>query len=554
MRSIVVARSLVFASLLCVFFAIPSVAAVVTIDGVWSSLNGPAPDARREYAAVYDREAQRYVMFAGFTNEQGGGYFLFNEVWVLTLDGSPGWWGITIPGDVPGGRHSPQWGYDPARNRVLIFGGYGSHHPGDPYAYLNDVWELNLDGAPSWNELVPTGTPPAGRLAGVAVFDVLHQRFVGFGGTAGLPVDTWQLDLRDIPAWSTIETNGVEPLGSYGMTSIFDPARNRMLIFGGSTTADYYGTHNDTWELNLKPDVPVWRQMSPSGTLPIARRTLTSVFDARRDRMVIFGGWDGSPDSDAFLNDTWALSLSSGDGEWTQLSPAGALPHVRDAMAAVYDPGADRMVLFGGWGGNTMLGDTQFLTWGDSGPAASATSSAAINNGVAHLQWTTQNTVSPIGAVYRRQAGTEWTSIGTFEADGSGHVSFQDGTITPGEDYGYQIIVTSRAGDQLVGEVWLDAATNVGTRSPSAALALQVWPNPATGAFGISFASLSNEPTRLEMFDVRGQRVLARDVNARRGGTPRLHVGDAKDFPSGVYFVRLTQSGFTATSRLVLVR
>src|SRR5688572_468379 len=310
MRPIFVGACSLFAFLFFLSIDVPTARAVTNIDGVWSALDGAAaaPSARREYAAVYDRVHRRYVMFAGFTNQLGGGYFLFNQVWTLDLDQeTPEWAFVSIPGTVPGGRHSPQWGYDPARNRLLVFGGYGSHLPGHPYAYLNDIWELKLNGNPSWTELTPSGTAPGGRLAGTAVFDVLHQRFVGFGGTAGLPVDTWQLDLKGQPVWSTVPTSGTEPPGSYGMTSIFDAKRNRMVVFGGSTSADYFGVHNNVWELDLQADTPQWRQLNPTGTLPAARRSLTSVFDPVRDRMVIFGGWDGqSDDPSSFLSDTWA--------------------------------------------------------------------------------------------------------------------------------------------------------------------------------------------------------------------------------------------------------
>ena len=547
-------------SLACLFtlsFGVSPASAVSNIDGVWSALDpdANAPSGRREYSAVYDRVQHRYVVFAGFTDEQGGGYFLFNEVWTLQLDETPSWSALTISGTVPGERHSPQWGYDPARNRLLVFGGYGRHYPESPYyEYLNDVWELNLDSSPVWNEIFPSGTPPTGRLAGAAVFDVLHQRFVGFGGTAGLPTDTWQLDLRDEPAWSTVETFGVEPLGSYGMTSIFDPARNRMLIFGGSLTDEYYGTHNDTWELDLKPEIPVWRELNPSGPLPLARRSLTSLFDPRRNRMVIFGGWDGTPSETAFLNDTWALSLSTEDGEWTQLSPDGLLPEVRDVMAAAYDPQSDRMVVFGGWSGTHVLDDTQFLTWDDAGQAASVTSSAEAGPGNVLLEVDTENTVSPIGAVFRREAGTEWTSVGTFEANALGHASFQDNTVTAGREYGYKVIVSSEVGDEFLGEVWVNTSpTGLGT-TPNAALALQVWPNPATGPFAVSFKPVSDAAARVEMFDVRGQRVLVREINTVGRGAAQFDIGNAKDHPSGVYYLRLTQSGHSTTSRLVLVR
>src|SRR4029078_3405085 len=100
--------------------------------------------------------------------------------------------------------------------------------------------------------------------------------------------------------------------------------------------------------------------------------------------------------------------------------------------------------------------------WDDAGNNATASGSTDVDNGVALLDWDTENTVSRIGAVYRREANTEWTSIGTFEADGLGHVSFQDNAITEGHTYGYQIVVSSEAGDELVGETWMASPTGVG--------------------------------------------------------------------------------------------
>lgn len=551
-----ISRVLVFAFLLGASLDVSTSRAVISIDGIWSALdaNATAPSARREYAAVYDRVHQRYIILAGFTNEQGGGYLLFNEVWTLTLGDTPSWSQLAIAGQVPGGRHSPQWGYDPARNRVLMFGGYGSHYPGTPYAYLNDVWELKLNGNPRWDEIFPSGTPPTGRLAGAAVYDVLNQRFVGFGGTAGMPVvGAWQLDLRGQPEWSPIATALLPPLAGYGMTSIFDPRENRMLVFGGSINDGYFGTHNDTWELDLQHAVPRWRQLAPAGPLPLARRTLTSVFVPLRNRMVIFGGWDGTPSQTSFLNDTWALSLSTEDGAWSELSPQGTLPTVRDAMAAAYDPRGDRMVVFGGWSGTGILGDTQFLTWGDEGQATEVASNGELDNGVARLEWSTQHTTGPIGAVYRREPGTEWTSIGTVEADAQGVITFVDNTIEPDVDYGYQIVVSSELGEEFVGEVWVSpSATDVET--PSAAMALRVWPNPAVGPLSVSFALEADGPARLEMFDVRGQRLLSRDVEASGAGDHRLDFGRAKDYPSGIYFLRLTQAGRSASTRFAIVR
>ena len=114
-------------------------AATRSLDGVWSSLgaDASAPSARREYAAINDAERDRYLIFGGFGFQAPDPGGLFREVWTLSHDGTPAWTPLAIDGASPGERHSPQWGYDPARQRLIIFGGYGHHYPGDPNAYLD---------------------------------------------------------------------------------------------------------------------------------------------------------------------------------------------------------------------------------------------------------------------------------------------------------------------------------------------------------------------------------------------------------------------------------
>jgi len=495
------------------------------------------------------------IIFGGWNDAEQ----VTNEVWALTLGPDPAWTQLQIAGAAPGERHSPQWGYDPARQRLLIFGGYGHHYPGGPNEYLSDVWQLSLDGTPTWTELFPSGTPPGGRLAGAAVYDPLRQRFVGFGGTRqGLPVNTWELDLSGDPAWVTIATDSTAhpgPPGSYGMTSIYDLRRDRMLTFGGSTSDDYFGVHNDVWQLDLLPDTPVWSKLAPQGTLPSARRSGTSIWDPIRDRMVIFGGWDSGPDSTAFLGDTWALSLS--DPQWTQLAPEGPAPHVRDVPAAVYDPFQDRMVLFGGWGGMSMLGDTQFLTWGLFPTAPSMTANTQADPAMAQIQWGVQNVSGVRAAVYRRQMGTPWSSIATIANDGSGTLTYQDHAVTPGARYGYQLVVPSQQGAVPGGEVWVDVPTSTtgvpGSPPPGPGLALQpVRPNPLVDRFVVSFGLPNADPARLDLIDLSGRQVLTREVGSLGPGTHQLDLGSARDLAPGMYFVRLSQSGRALTARAVV--
>jgi len=540
-----------YPSLICSLFA--AIALLPVAVGP-APASVPAPKARREYAAIYDLQRDRYLIFGGFWWDAPGPGGLMNEVWTLTLGPQPTWSQLEIAGPTPGPRHSPQWGYDPARQRLLLFGGYGCHYPGSPLDYLNDVWELTLDGTPAWHELFPTGTPPVGRLAGAAVYDPLRQRFVGFGGGRGLPVDTWELDLSGDPAWSPVTTDGPRPPGSYGMTSIYDALRDRMLIFGGSTSDDYFGVHNNVWALSLQ-GTPSWSQLAPLGTLPSARRSLTSIYDPIRDRMVIYGGWDSSTnDTTAFLGDVWALSFDP-ELRWTQLAPGGPAPSHRDVMAAVYDPIFDRMVLFGGWSGGYMLGDTQFLNWGLLAQAPALTPSAQADPTMAQIQWGTQHVTGSRAAVYRRGPGTPWSSIATVAYSGSGPLHFQDAAVTPGARYGYQLVVPSQQGAVPGGEVWVDVPTNTTGVPPSSGFAFalnRVEPNPVVDRLVLSIGLGSAERARLDLLDVTGRELLSREVGSLGAGAHQIDLGRAGDFRPGLYFVRLSQSGRALTRRFVV--
>jgi hypothetical protein len=541
-------------------FGAPARAAVKSVDGTWSALPDSvfAPSARREHIAIYDAPHHRYLMFGGFGYGSSAPENNFNEVWTLSLDDTPTWTKLDVLGTPPGPRKDPQWGYDVARQRLLIFGGYGQHYVNSAVYWLDDVWELSLDGTPVWTELYPTGTPPSGRLAGISVYDPLRQRFVGFGGTAGAPTDTWSLDLSGDPAWTTLDTGPQSPAGSYGMGCIYDPLRDRMVVFGGSNGADYYGAQNNLWELTLG-DSTAWHLLSAPGpwdsataTAPKPRRTMATVYDPMRDRMIVFGGFDALTNYDSsFLNDTWALSLN--DLTWQRLSPDGPMPTGRDATAAIYDPTGDRMVLYGGWSGDTMLGDTEYLTWGENPQAATITGTGSGSTGAASLQWHVSQSTGVHAAVFRSSVGEPWTSVATVQTNTNGVASYVDQSVAVGAHYSYELAVASEQGETVGGQVSVTIASPTAVNSPGTAFALEsVRPNPLVDRFVVSFTLPDASPSRIEVLDVAGRMVVSREVGALGTGPHELDLGTARSFTPGMYFVRLSHAGRTLTTRAVV--
>jgi hypothetical protein len=100
----------------------------------------------------------------------------------------------------------------------------------------------------------------------------------------------------------------------------------------------------------LAQTTPTWIPLTPTGGPPAARNAHSAVIDEANDRMIVFGGsFFNCPGG--CLNDVWVLTNADGLGgtpAWTQLAPTGPPPSVRTGHSAVYSPGTNRMIIFGG--------------------------------------------------------------------------------------------------------------------------------------------------------------------------------------------------------------
>jgi len=85
---------------------------------------------------------------------------------------------------------------------------------------------------------------------------------------------------------------------------VYDPVRDRMLVFGGNGSGVLL---NDVWALSLG-DPPVWEQLFSSSDPPSPRMEHSAVFDPVRDRMVVFGGETGT---NQFSDELWLMSAAA---------------------------------------------------------------------------------------------------------------------------------------------------------------------------------------------------------------------------------------------------
>ena len=502
----------------------------------WTQLTpaGTPASVRSSHSAIYDPVRDRMVVFAGIYKSSP--YYL-DDVWTLSLAGTPTWIQLTPAGTPPSARGYHTAIYDPVRDRMVLFGGSNG-------SYLDDVWALSLGDTPAWTQLTPTGTLPSGRCNHSAIYDPVRDRMVVFGGGGSARFnEVWTLSLAGTPAWTQLTPGGTPPSARAAHTAIYDPVRDCMVVFGGMSTTKL----NDVWTLSLA-DTPIWTQLAPTGTPPTERYYHSAIYDPVRDRMVIFGGYFSS----AFHNDVWALSLA-GTQAWTQLAPAGTLPSARDAHSAIYDPVRDHMVVFGGSMGSGIylgnyLNDVPVLGWDAIVPVQLSLLSAQAGPDRVRLIWYAADGGAVTATVYRRAPEEEWAALGQVSSDGTGRLVYEDRAVSPGARYGYRLGVVDQGRMVFAGETWVEVPRVAG-------LALEgVRPNPATTALAVTFSLPDAAPARLEAFDLAGRRVAAREVGPLGGGSHEVELGEGRALAPGIYLLRLTRGARVLKARAVIVR
>ncbi len=542
----------------------------LTLDGspTWSELapSGGPPSLRNMPVGVFDSQSNRLVIY-GCRDTSGSA--VSDLAWGVNLGGSPAW--TQVGGGGTPGRQDAAGIFDPVRNRLISFGGQWY-----PSAYFNDVWAFDLAG--NWGQINPSGPPPAARMGHTVIYDSVRDRMLVFGGVngGGPRNDVHALSLAT-STWSPVATTGGPPAARQWHVAVYDNLRDRMVIQGGSGG-------NDTWALDLSTNV--WSQLDFAISGPGGRSNHSAVYDALHDRLVIYGG-----PSD---QQVWALNFA-GPASWTQLTVAGTPPTAQVDVAAAYDPVANAMVLFGGasfdwntaFNGSTALvlrdvpiwvpldfgsnlpaprrrpvtgynpvsgmlyvtggccgtlNDTWVATFDRATPVmASLVNVISLPNRVA-VTWSVSSDATNLRI--DRNDGTGWRAIAMRNPDGSGMVRFEDWDIVAGHRYGYRLVVPVAGGGSVMPEAWVNV--------PALELTLSGFqPNPAVGNARVAFRLGSSAPARLEVIDVSGRTVFARQVGALGVGT---HVESIGEVATGVYVLRLTQGGQVVSCKATLVR
>lgn len=305
----------------------------LAVGQTWLELTpaaGDAPSPRRYASAVHDPIGHRMIIFGG----QGAG--TLNDIWAFDL--ATNTWADLTPtaGAAPSDRRTPGSTYDSVGHRMITWSGQGSG------GFNNDTWSFDLTSY-LWSEHTPSAPIPNQRYGVAVVLDPIERELVTFAGFTNLGRfdDTWRFDpLAD--NWTDV-SGATGPSMRCLHSASYDSRNHRMIMYGGQQS----GPLDDIWALDLAQDT--WSDLTPA-TRPAGRFFTAHVYDASNHRATIFGGTRGAAGGNT--NEVWLFDLWT--NTFVEMLPSGPLPSPREGAAGIYLQAEDRMVVFGGNDGSNL--------------------------------------------------------------------------------------------------------------------------------------------------------------------------------------------------------
>lgn len=409
---------------------------------------------------------------------------------------------------------------------------------------------LTPDGTMLWN---PTGKPIA--IGGGFIRGIFSD---GSGGGYFAASHSGSFSGNDIYVIHRFTAEGSLAPGwpSYGVLVCSAPEVRQALHIssdgrGGALLAwaDYRnywteGTASDVYAMRILPDgsrAPGW----PANGLRV-----TNLGGWEEARGIVPDGAGGAYLCYDVIAPGWTTYVQhlTADGEVAAGWPANGRPVSdppvgEDTGSIVSDEAGGCIVVWHGAGG---IRARRFMA---GGPVAAAISlaSAIVEDGAVRLAWFGPDAAGFPATVERRDGRSEWRALAEVRADGSGRFEHADRPVAAGDRYAYRLRWREADGEHFTAETWIEV--------PALSLALAgLSPNPAVNELSVSFVLPARGPARLELLDVSGRRLIARELHDLPPGRHRLRLAGAGEVEPGVYWIRLVQGGEQRLARGVVVR
>lgn len=322
---------------------------------------------------------------------------------IARLPNQMGSWQRLETTNAPRARRDAALGYDPARHRLILFGGRSTTET------FFDTWALDLTTL-VWQPLATGDVPrPRARHSMVSGVDTIRNRFLITTGQKDslLLNDIWSFDLTT-DTWSEIPAQGAIPDIRYGSAGGISAEGDSLFLSHGFTNE---GRYDDTRRFDLATNT--WHDVTPGSTRPLPRCLHAATLTQGND-MVLFGGC-ASGFGPCPLNDTWLFEQAT--GSWSEIATPSEV-EARLFPSLVTLGNRNELLLFGGESGGSAFGDGWILDmnsrqWSEIIVTGNRPEARAGHN----MIWVPSLTNAPTGAalLFGGQAGsTDFNDIWLF--------------------------------------------------------------------------------------------------------------------------------------------
>lgn len=298
----------------------------------WDRLTPAAsPSPRSRAAWALDTRRRRMIVFGGrFREGTSGAYTLYRDVWSFDL-ATERWAELSPKGEAPSARANAAAVYDAEADAFVLFGGNTSTS-GLSFTPRNDTWALDLASV-AWRRVATTGAAPTARLFhAAAVVGRAMWVFGGGGANAFMGPfysDLWRLDLAT-SAWSRVALSGESAALGGRISAALVPVGAGAVLLGGHDDGAL-GNRNDVLTLSAEGAVAVARAgdeinrpgagfcdfpadfTTTDDASPERRSAFVYAVDPARNRALVFGGKTDCGSA----GDVWAVDL--GTHAWSPL-------------------------------------------------------------------------------------------------------------------------------------------------------------------------------------------------------------------------------------------
>ena len=267
-------------------------------EDAWYQIEGVGPLARLDPSFAYDTQSEVVVLFGGATGRPNYCRVVrrcapeeTSEVWWFSPE--TGIWDRQTATDGPPARFGAVAGYDAGSDRIVIFGGARTLDTNAAVEMFQDTWAYDFD-TNTWTEMNPAASPPARAHAAMA-YDPAGDRLLLFGGSGRdeeMDATVWAYDL-EADAWTPLPVVGDQPDATWDPTFVYADSIGAPVLVGGEgpltreiaegVTATEVGWTERVWVLDAATGA--WSEVEPFPG-PVAGHA--AAWDPISERMVVY--------------------------------------------------------------------------------------------------------------------------------------------------------------------------------------------------------------------------------------------------------------------------